>query len=90
MKMNKSHIVLIAALALVALPVANAGAAERSQAISFSQDQGLDRERAAYRARALEERRHEEETLRKGAGLDRERAEMRASKMAERRDSSFH
>lgn len=90
MKVKKSHVVLIAALALAALPVVGANAAERPQTVNFSQDQGLDRDRAAYRARALEERRLEEEARRKGAGLDRERAEMRASKMAERRNSSFH
>jgi hypothetical protein len=51
-----------------------------------TQEPGLDRDRAAYRAKHLEEKRVEEEARRKGAGLDRERARKRAEKLDEQRE----
>lgn len=61
-------------------------AEQAEEELNPTQEPGLDRDRAAYRAQYLEQKRAEEETRRKGAGLDRERARMRAEKMDEQRE----
>lgn len=62
-----------------------AAEAEADHELHPTQEPGLDRDRALFRAQHLEERRQEEEEKRKGAGLDRDRALKRAQKLEEQR-----
>lgn len=86
MKKTMTLSVLMLALLLpTAAAVADSTIEKNTRELHPTLNQGLDRDRAAYRARILEAKRLEEEARRSGAGLDRKRSEMRAEKLAERR-----
>lgn len=78
-------IFMLALLLPAAAAIADSTIEQSTQELHPTLNQGLDRDRATYRARVLEAKRLQEEARRSGAGLDRERAEMRAEKLAERR-----
>ena len=78
-------VALLSVFATTAIAQADPAPAEAVEH-SPSKEPGLDRDRAAYRAQMLEQKRMEEEERRKGAGLDRDRARQRAERMEERRE----
>ncbi len=87
MKQSKLTLTTLLVAASLSLGLAHANEAMPKGKTDYqpSLSQGLDRERAAYRAEVLEERRHEQHNKHMGAGLDRTRAQMRADKLEQRR-----
>ncbi len=90
MKIRPIPTLLAAALSLSLASIAQAELPDRAADKATEQaapglEQGLDRDRATYRAETLEKKRLEKEESSKGAGLDRERARERAQRLEERR-----